>query len=1506
MKRTSVVLLAVMTILGARVSADVRKEVSMWVARDVAPGPKVRLTLNTRNVAVVQMAAYRVSDIALLTGRENDNKLPAPSGSPVRQWSVSLVNPKQARSSAQRDVYRSRQVNLPPLAPGAYLLIARGGDKDARSLVNVTDLAVVVKRSSTQILTWVTDAANGRVISGARVTVYRRIPHTTSATPTNYPNPSRYPYLEVGRLQVGIPGGITNLEGGRLQVGIPGGITTLEGGRLQEGIPGGIKEQTTYTFDVLSSSATGRDGACVIKTPPGQDLAVVVSRGHDLAVFGCEKATGDGVLVSHFQTDRPIYRPGQTVFYKVILRRTQGRGYTPVTNTACAVQIRDPEDNVVDKTSVTTNAIGTLSGRFDVPSEGAVGPYSIVVTAGEQDAYDTFSVAEYRKPESEVKVRPVEPRYLSGQEIAFAVSATYYFGAPLQQASVSYKVRRSGTAYWGESAPAWWASDDGNLYPRDTYRSNDFIAEGTVYTDDSGNVTIPIKTRPGTPDSTYTIQCNVQDASRRQVEASASVPVYAAGLRIGMQTDIVCAPLGSNIPVRVSVVDLDGKPAPAKVRIEIQGQVWDRKAGDYKPKSFGTTTVDVPASGKATAKVPAKTEGDLAITATAVDNTGRKTGASIWVWVAGPSTKMEKESGEPTVAVKLDRQSYAPGATVKAWVSTNTLDRPLLVTAEGRDIWRYTVLPPGRSINTFALKTTLEMSPNAFIEAAQWTRSGLVSGGAEVPIPDETRKLDVRIEPERKTYRPGESAAYLIHTQTQDGKPVSAEVAVCVVDEAIYALRADATPDLLKTFWGARPNRVVTNSSAPEEVSGGAYQRVSSLAPVRQRFVDTAYWNAHVTTDANGTARISFETPGNLTTWRATARAITSDTRVGSATATAQASRPVMLRLAAPRQFVKGDRLTLIGTVTNRSGAPHEFETAISAVGVRIEGETTKKVQVPAGAQGTVEWTVFADTIPETGLASLTARTLASDAAPDQGEELSDALKVDVRVVPGGIVRRLAEGGSMSREKTVVVNLPPDRIEPASTVKVAIRLGLKQVVADLAESALQSGRCGSLGAADELLAISIAGPALRQAQDDLRQAQDASKETREALAAVCSAQAGHNGAWGWWRDAANPEITAAVLTDLVRSRARGIAVPDRVMQRGADAAVRMFGEENLWERAALLASAATLAGCKDSAELLGKVHEKGRPLSPFAQLSLAEAYLGAGKKEWARECAGEALANAVVGPEVAYIPAGDHLGWEATTVETTAQALIAAIRLGVSDDLQPKLAGWLAGEGSRGWLSQHETALAAFALDAYAAGHPQSASLGALEVSVNGTLVEPGQEKLGIIRAVIPSNLLRDGDNTFVLRRDQPGEVFYSVEARVYRPATDETSEGARVLRRYEVKNRAGLWDEANGDIKASEPVRCTVVVWPNDRPDALRVVEPIPSGFEFIDSDYTGRYDREEVRDGAVIHYFQSDGRPIFFRYYLRAESEGMVTALPAMAEALRRPTVRGNSQLTTLTVGK
>ncbi|HEY0866392.1 MAG TPA: MG2 domain-containing protein [Fimbriimonas sp.] len=1379
------------------------RDVQMWVSKDVAPASKIRIQLNTRNVPAVRITASRIDGVDWFRHSLENRPKPTPIAKGAA-WPTTVSNPNQRFAPHQTDRYYSRQINLPPMKPGVYLLNVAGGGKEAWAVVNVTHLAVVAKRSPKRTLVWVTDAKTGRALSRAAVTGF------------------------------------------------------------------GPKGQKN------SEATTGPDGAALFATNPGPET-VVVARGNDLAAVGTSAFDPDGRLKAHFQTDRPIYRPGQTVAYKAILRRTLGQGYRALSNEEVAFEVRDSKDNPLDQGRLKTNAMGTAAGTFEIPAEAATGAYTVILRSGNDPVYNTFTVAEYRKPEFKAEVKPLQKRYLAGEEVRFLVDAQYYFGSPVPQAQVTYTVRSSPMAFYGgDPSDRWFYSGDGNMYPRDTYGSQPFVASDTVHTDNEGKAVIVVKTARDRPDSTYSISATVQDGSRRQVEASGSVPVYAAQLRLGLRSDLSFAPLGRLFPVEVRATDLDGNPAPADVDLRVVREVWVEKKGEYVEREVASTRVKVPAGGKATVSLPANAEGDLIVRAAAKDRTGRVARAEMQFYAAGPFSEEQQEIEQPQLDLRLDRRVYRPGQDVSAYVSTNVPRRPILLTLEGQDIYAYKVVE-GSSL--WKLKASNLHSPNAYVAATQWSKDLQQMMASQIlPVPDPTRKLTVEVKPDRADYRPGDRASVTVTTRDAKGNPVPAEVALAVVDEAIYALSPDNTADLYTAYWGQRENLVQTQMSAPEEVSGGAYQKVGSVAPVRQRFEDTAYWNAFVATGPDGSATVDFEMPGNLTAWRMTGRAVTLATSVGEARASARANRPVQLRLAAPRQIVQGDRITMIGTVDNRSDRAHDFEASLEAEGVALQGPATHRVRVEAKSQSKVEWTLEAATLPPSGTATLTGQVSSVDAP---GADNADALRIPLKVAPKGVQERRLAGEAILQEAKLALSLPPDRLEPASSVKVTVRTGLKPVMQTAVDEVLRSPRYSSVAAANQLMVAALAG---------LR---NDSREVREALAMLSRTQSPDG--WGWWEDApTDPAITARVLHAFAVAERNGISVYDRLKAAAREGAVAKYNGANLWEHRALLASALTEVGDPRGRERVDEVLARGQNLSPYARLRLSQALAGFDRPR-AGALAGEVLSLMSEGPAASFLPVGDGIGWTASEFETNAQALLTFALLGSKPEAQAKLAQWLAAPARSG-RSMDDQASLAHALAFYLQRHPDARSLGDVELKVNGHPVPTQRAKVGeSVSTTVPASLLLDA-NDIQIRRTGDGEAFIEAEARYYVPLSGENGHGIRVLRRYEARNPAGVWEELSRSVKPSEPIRVTVVAWGDDLSDALRVVQPIPSGFEFVDADIVP-YGRQEVRDAAVVHYLLNNGAPQTFRYYLRAESEGRLTALPATAEYLRRPDDRGQS---------
>lgn len=1388
--------------------------VNIWVTRNVAPAPRIRMNLNTRNVPTVAITAFPIDPVAWLRNESDaaeSRHRPRAAGRPVRQWTVSVATKENRPVPGQADQYFSRQVNLPSLAPGVYLLTVAGGGAEAWAVVNITNLAVITKESPRHLLVWVTDALGGRVLSGVRVLVFDRKTHAQ-----------------------------------------------------------------------ITAGTTGNDGTLFTALPPGA-RTVVVNRGRDYAGIAAAASDPDGRLVAHFQTDRPIYRPGQTVRFKSILRRTLGNGYAVVPNSKVQVELRDPKNNPIDRSNLATNAMGSMAGQFEVPQEGATGAYTLVLSAGKDQAYHSFEVAEYRKPEYKVDVTPLQKRFLAGETLRFKVSAQYYFGAPVQQAEVRYLARRSELYYGSEEgADAYFYGGDGNLYPRDNYSRQPFMVEDVVHTDNSGEAIIEIKSDPNAGDSTYSLACTATDSSRRQVQGSSSVAVYAANIRLGISTNVVFVPLGRLVPLTLRAADLDGKPVAAAVTLIVSHQVWNERKSEWEQVELARTKTRVPASGVGHANVPADAEGDIEIKAIAPDGTGRSASAMLAAYVVGPFEKVGKEQPNPTISTRLDKRSYEPGETASAYVSANTKKWPILITVEGEDIWNYRVVP---GTATFEFHTGRRMSPNAYVSAAQWVKGQLLSSNSIVPLPDKNQLLKVQLRPDKNEYRPGDNATYRVKTTTQTGRPVSAEVAVSVVDAAIYALSPDNTPDLYGLYWGLRPNLVEMRQAAPEELSGGAFQNVpaaqATAVPIRQRFEDTAYWNAFVNTDANGDGTLSFEMPGNLTAWRGVARAVTRQTAVGSDSASVVATRPVTLRLATPRQMVQGDHLTLIGTVNNRTLSAHVFRVRLQPEGIALDSPAEQTLSVPGNGSGAVEWSLHADRLGASP-PTLTADVVATDVGADSAGDFADALRMTVPVNPNGVPTDVVSGGVVANSATVHLRLPQDKIEPATKTEVKIWSGVQPVVDESAESVLNAYRYGTLVAADQLQIAALKG------------LDNSSKPVREALALLSKNESG--GGWGYWQNCEpDPVVTAAVLRAL--ALAKGISIPKNMLDGAVGAARAQYDQTNLWEYRARLAAALALVDPKGARPLLDEVVKRGLNLSPDARLRLAAAYLDLADKTSAAPLVEEAIKDVSLGPASAYLPVGEGIGWSANETETTADLLADLLRAGGHDDLQPKLAEWLVGSQGEVWESLEDTTAKARALAAYLVKHPAAAHVGEAAVQVGGQTFVAKHSRIGDLLTVeIPETALTAGDNVIGIAHQGGGEAFFQVSAAVFRPVQSDLDQGIRVVRRYEVQNAAGVWQELNRPLKAGEPVKATVLVWGDELPDVVRVIAPLPAGFEFVDEEESSGAETE-VRDAAVVHYALTAGAPVFFTYYIRAESDGDVAALPASAEVLRRPERRGQT---------
>jgi TonB-dependent SusC/RagA subfamily outer membrane receptor len=221
---------------------------------------------------------------------------------------------------------------------------------------------------------------------------------------------------------------------------------------------------------------TGKTGFIEITSPYQQqiyDLQAHVSWQGDTAVFGeynLQRSSSDNDdefnARAFLFTDRSIYRPGQTVYFKGILTQTRNQKSSVAAGEFIDVVLNDANGQEAAKLKLKTNTFGSFSGTFTLPAEGLTGEYRISAEEpgnGDSEFYDaldyfedgnaSFSVEEYKRPTFETTFDAIKALYKAGDTVTVTGSATAFSGALVGGAKVRYRVRRTVQLprwyYWG-------------------------------------------------------------------------------------------------------------------------------------------------------------------------------------------------------------------------------------------------------------------------------------------------------------------------------------------------------------------------------------------------------------------------------------------------------------------------------------------------------------------------------------------------------------------------------------------------------------------------------------------------------------------------------------------------------------------------------------------------------------------------------------------------------------------------------------------------------------------------------------------------------------------------------------------------------------------------------------------------------------------------------------------------------------------------------------------------
>ncbi|MFI5163519.1 MAG: carboxypeptidase-like regulatory domain-containing protein, partial [Sphingobacteriales bacterium] len=264
-------------------------------------------------------------------------------------------------------------------------------------------------------------------------------------------------------------------------------------------------------------------------------------------------------------TDRQIYRPGQTVYFKgVQIQTTKGQSKIMPGQTE-EIEFLDANDKKISSLKLLTNEFGTFSGNFIVPQNTLNG----VMTLRTDEGSMRIRIEEYKRPTFQVAFLPVKGSYKLNDSVIVRGTVLAFSGYGLSQAKVAYHITRTQQFRLLEN--------NGRPFYNPGYRYNPETTEiktDTITTDNQGNFTIKFKASPGETDDVnktnfnYAINADVTDASGETRSSQTSVIVGNNNLLINNN---IPAEIFANdtLKVPISIQNLNGQLQKGRIKIEI-------------------------------------------------------------------------------------------------------------------------------------------------------------------------------------------------------------------------------------------------------------------------------------------------------------------------------------------------------------------------------------------------------------------------------------------------------------------------------------------------------------------------------------------------------------------------------------------------------------------------------------------------------------------------------------------------------------------------------------------------------------------------------------------------------------------------------------------------------------------------------------------------------------------------------------------------------------------------
>jgi uncharacterized protein YfaS (alpha-2-macroglobulin family) len=535
------------------------------------------------------------------------------------------------------------------------------------------------------------------------------------------------------------------------------------------------------------------------------------------------------------QTDRPVYRPEQTVQAKVTVVKRTARGFFTLDDSYTVdVYARDTNGKVFFEKTLTLNRYGSASFSFTIPKGRLLGRYSLAAYCSKDRLHGSrsinFTVEEYKRPEFEINLDKSQEEWMYDKQVSISGNVRYYFGGAVADADVTYRIKRTLFIPWYYR---YWYAEYVNAAATE-------VAGGGLKTDEHGNFTltfVPTKDENAfypflqgkLPDiSRFSIEVEARDAGGRTISSSAVCNASDCGYYLSLQPDKGFFTDNDEIVITAVKQTINDTPLPGSGRFELYrlqqtaAKTYKELGKEYHTSNGGLSRVeplelqladvqDAALSAQGTVTFAASGKGTLTLSPLAAGS------YRLYVYAGDKDRQIVQEliiivipfshkdlSVHATSVMLSQKKEYEVGEEALFVLGSGCAEGNYFI-----EIYKHGFLlkkdylkaDPG--VTVYKLPVEPGMKGGCTLRWFSVTDMEVYHGELFIPVSEADKKLNVTLSAFKQELQPGEKTSWEVEVSDMYEKPVRAEVLALMYDRSLEYYSTNEHP-WLSALYGIR------------------------------------------------------------------------------------------------------------------------------------------------------------------------------------------------------------------------------------------------------------------------------------------------------------------------------------------------------------------------------------------------------------------------------------------------------------------------------------------------------------------------------------------------------------------------------------------------------------------------------------------------------------------------------------------------------------------------------